>query len=230
MRQRRLATLLRAADLHRDDRLAYKDLVQGQRELILDPFDKEVVKKAKQDGIHDATIEAARKSPVYWYVKVWKLALPIHPEFRTLPMLFYVPSLTPVMASVANGLYELKESLFGSYNSSRVATRYLASLFTAGDEKEIVFVNKKLLAVRMYKRAETVGDLDWNEVNRILKEARTSPEEVEAIYRLTSLPTFEDRFAIPPFMREQAVESIQNPQSHKEEAGLGFIRPPKRGW
>ncbi len=161
-----------------------KDLVEGQQSLILDPFDKEVVKKAKEDGIPDAVLEAAQKSPVYWFVKVWKLALPLHPEFRTLPMLFYVPSLTPVMASVSNGLYELKESLFGTSNSSRVSTRYLASLFTAGDEDEIVRVNKKLLAVRMYKRAETVGDLDQKEVKRILEEARTTPEEAEAIFRL----------------------------------------------
>ena len=59
-------------------------------------------------------LEAAQKSPVYRFVKEWRLALPLHPEFRTLPMLFYVPSLTPIMASVANGLYDLKESLFGT--------------------------------------------------------------------------------------------------------------------
>ncbi len=207
-----------------------RELVRAQRDLILDPFDEEIVRKAKADGIHDATIEAAQKSPVYQYVKKWKLALPIHPEFRTLPMLFYVPSLSPVMASVTNGLYELKESLFGSHRSSRVSTRYLASLFTAGDEEEIVLVNRKLLAVRIYKRAETVGDLDRNEALRILDEARITPEEVEAIFRLTSLPTFEERFAIPPFMRETAVETVLKPSARKEEAGFGFLRKPKRGW
>jgi nitrate reductase beta subunit len=207
-----------------------KDLLEGQRSLILDPFDQDVIKKAKEDGIHDATMEAARKSPVYWYVKRWRLALPIHPEFRTLPMLFYVPSLLPVAAGVTNGLYGLKDSLFGSHNSFRVSARYLASLFSAGEEDEIVLVNRKLLAVRMFKRAETVGDVDKKEVNRMLEEARTAPEEVEAIYRMTSLPSLSDRFVIPPFMREQAIESVQKPQSHKEEAGFGFTRPPKRGW
>ncbi|MEZ5068816.1 MAG: hypothetical protein R2847_10175 [Bacteroidia bacterium] len=37
------------------------------------------------NGIAESTIEAAQKSPVYKFVKVWKLALPLHPEFRTLP-------------------------------------------------------------------------------------------------------------------------------------------------
>ncbi len=207
-----------------------KDLVEGQRSMILDPFDQDIINKAKEDGIQDATIEAAQKSPVYWYVQKWRLALPIHPEFRTLPMLFYVPSLLPVMARVANGLYELKESLFGSPDSARVSTRYLASLFAAGDEEEIALVNRKLLAVRMYRRAETAGDVDKKEAKRMLDEARMTPGEAEAVYRMTSLPSFSRRFVIPPFMREQAIESVQKPQSRKEEAGFGFTRPPKRGW
>ena len=34
------------------------------------------------------------------------IALPLHPEFRTLPMLFYVPPLGPVLAKVENGVYD----------------------------------------------------------------------------------------------------------------------------
>ena len=45
-------------------------------------------------------IESAQRSPVWKYVIQWKLALPLHAEYRTLPMLFYVPPLLPVMASV----------------------------------------------------------------------------------------------------------------------------------
>ena len=207
-----------------------KELVEGQRNLILDPFDKEVIRKAKEDGIHDQTIKSAQNSPVYKYVKKWKLALPLHPEFRTLPMLFYVPSLLPVMATVENGLYEIRDEFFGSHESSRVSSRYLASLFSAGDEKEIISVNKKLLAVRIYKRAQTVGDLDKKESDRMIGEAGTNPEEIEEIYRMTSLPTFEERFAIPSFMREMAIESVEDPSVHKGEAGVGYLRKPKRGW
>ena len=67
------------------------ELVDAQREMILDPFDPEVIRQARKDGIDDDVIESAQKSPVYKYVKQWKIALPLHPEFRTLPMLFYVP-------------------------------------------------------------------------------------------------------------------------------------------
>ena len=34
-------------------------------------------------------------------MKEWKLALPLHVEYRTFPMLFYVPPLLPVMSSKA---------------------------------------------------------------------------------------------------------------------------------
>ena len=39
-----------------------------------------------------------RLRPTYKFVKKWGMALPLHSEFRTLPMLFYVPPLLPVMA------------------------------------------------------------------------------------------------------------------------------------
>jgi len=51
-----------------------RDLIDAQREIILDPFDEEVIKAAKANGIHDSVIEYAQKSPVYKFVKEWKIA------------------------------------------------------------------------------------------------------------------------------------------------------------
>ena len=48
-------------------------------------------------------IESAQRSPVYKFVMDWKIALPPHIEFRTLPMLFYVPPMSPVMANFEDG-------------------------------------------------------------------------------------------------------------------------------
>lgn len=81
------------------------DLVDAQLGIYLDPFDPEVIREARKNGLADSTIEAAQKSPVYKFVKEWKIALPLHPEFRTLPNLFYVPALMPGMATVQNGVY-----------------------------------------------------------------------------------------------------------------------------
>ena len=80
-------------------------LVQAQRNCIKDPFDPAIIAAAKASGVPDSKIEAAQKSPVYQFVKMWGLALPLHPEFRPLPMLFYVPALGQVLAKVENGVY-----------------------------------------------------------------------------------------------------------------------------
>jgi nitrate reductase beta subunit len=206
------------------------ELVEAQREMILDPLEPEIIRKAEKDGVHDKIIEAAQKSPVYKYVKEWKLALPLHPEFRTLPMLFYVPPLLPVMASMKNGRYTLNKDFFSSLESARVPIRYVASLLAAGEEEPILLVYKKLFALRIYKRAETVGDVPKHEAMQFLREAQTTPEELEAIYHMTSLSTFEERFVIPPFMREMAVETLTDPEDHKGETGIGFIQKAKRRW
>src|SRR5579884_2529774 len=81
-------------------------LVDAQRSLLLNPRDPSVIAAAKASGVPDSKIAAAQASPVYQFVKKWKLALPLHPEFRTLPMLFYVPPLGPVLAKTGNGVYD----------------------------------------------------------------------------------------------------------------------------
>jgi nitrate reductase beta subunit len=207
-----------------------RDLVYAQRAMILDPHDPGIIRRAQEDGVHDKIIEAAQKSPVYKYVKEWGLALPLHPEFRTVPMLFYVPPLLPVMGSMRNDRYRVREDFFSSLENARVPISYMATLLSAGDEGVVEEVYKKLLAVRIYKRGQTVGDIPAGEVKRVLDEGRTTSEEVEAIYRLTSMPTFEDRFVIPPFLREMAIETVIDPETHKSEIGVGYVHPPKRGW
>ena len=71
--------------------------------------------------IHDDVIESAQRSPVYQFVKVWKVALPPHIEYRTLPMLFYVPPMSPVMAqSTSHGVEGISGDLFHDIEQARV--------------------------------------------------------------------------------------------------------------
>ena len=69
-RIRYLGVLLYDADkiesaVHGED----KDLINNQLDLILDPFDENVIAAAKLNGIADSTLHAARFSPVYKFVK-----------------------------------------------------------------------------------------------------------------------------------------------------------------
>ena len=49
------------------------ELIDRHLDLILDPFDEEVIKNAKGNGVADSTIFAAQTSPVYKFVKLWGL-------------------------------------------------------------------------------------------------------------------------------------------------------------
>ena len=60
-----------------------KDLYQRQLDVFLDPNDPKVIEQAIKDGIPLSVIEAAQQSPVYKMAMEWKLALPLHPEYRT---------------------------------------------------------------------------------------------------------------------------------------------------
>src|SRR5262249_58346826 len=122
-------------------------------------FDGEVIAAAKASGIPDSKIDAGEKSPVYQCVKKWGLALPLHPEFRTLPMLFYVPPLGPVLAKTDNGVYDNVAAegrlgpLMSSLERSRVPLRYMASLLAGGNEPVIRDGYRELVPVRVHMRA-----------------------------------------------------------------------------
>jgi nitrate reductase beta subunit len=108
--------------------------------------------------------------------------------------------------------------------------KFLANLFGAGHEGKVRYALRKQKAVRWYRRALTVGDVDKSTAERMLFEADCKPEEAEAIYRLTSLCTFEERFVIPPMHREEAIQMMEDPLAHKQSVGFGFVSGPKRGF
>ncbi|MFN8061323.1 MAG: nitrate reductase subunit beta [Vicinamibacterales bacterium] len=207
-----------------------EDLVEAHRSLILDPNDPEVIAAARACGVHDTVIDAAQRSPVYQFVKVWKLALPPHIEYRTMPMLFYVPPMAPVMAQ-RNGktVDGVSDDLFHDIDEARVPMKFLANIFGAGHEAKVRYALRKQKAVRWYRRMLTVGDVSMATAERMLREADCGPDEAEAIYRLTSLCTFDDRFVIPPAHREEAIAMLEDPMEHKQGAGFGFVARPKRG-
>jgi len=215
------------------------ELVEAQREMILDPHDDNVIAEARKNGISDDKIEAAQNSPVYKFVKDWELALPLHPEFRTLPMLFYVPPLGPIQATITeNGSYEVNDSTTGTepriqlndIEEARVPMRYLASLFSAGNVEMIEGVLKKLMAVRVHRRQKNVEDYGAERVDQALREAGLTEEEAEAIFHLTSRPTYDERFVVPPLNRETDVEATEEPYRHRSETGFGDRREPDRRW
>lgn len=230
-RIRYLGVLLYDADrIEEVARTSEEGLIEAHRSMILDPHDPAVIAAAQSNGVHDSVIESAQRSPVYQFVKVWKLALPPHIEYRTLPMLFYVPPLSPVMATKdGNTVEHISDDLFHDIDQARVPMKFLANLFGAGHEGKVRYALAKQKAVRWYRRAVTVGDVDMATADRLLREADCTRDEADEIYRLTSLCTFEDRFVIPPAHREEALEMMKDPQEHRQDVGFGFLAGPRRG-
>jgi nitrate reductase beta subunit len=206
------------------------DLAAAQREIILDPFDPRVLADARKSGVPEQVLEAAQASPVYKFVKEWGIALPLHPEFRTLPMLFYVPPLLPVLSKEHQGTQKLADDFFTTLERARLPIRYLAGMFAGGNAEEVKAVYRKLIAVRLQRRQASVGDLPVGEVEKACEAAGVSAEAVDAIYRMTSLTRIKERIVVPPMLREQAIEAGMDPEQYKQGMGFGGRRPPKRRW
>ncbi len=225
-------------------------LVEAHLGALVDPHSPEIIRAAKSNGIADSTLKAAQNSPAYKFVKTWGLALPLHPEYRTLPMLFYVPPLLPVMASVVQSrderqkkklhpiskvwddkwLYDTSiDDIWGTLDEARFPLKYLASLFSAGDEAQVKIRLKKLMAVRMHRRHVTVGDVSEKKAADALSKTGLTPQDADAIYYLTSLAKFDDRFVIPAAHREQALEMLEFTDDIKGKAGFGHTQSPQRG-
>ena len=228
-----------------------QELVNRQLNILLNPFSPDVIKEAKENGIADSTIHAAQNSPVYRFVKEWGMALPLHPEYGTLPMLFYVPPLLPVMASLSeanneeqskkmdpiakfwndNWIYDTStEELWATIDKARMPLKYMANMFSAGDEDKIKTVLKKLMAVRIYRRWKTVGDISEEKASATLMDVGLTPETADDIFYLTALAKFDDRFVIPAAHREQAIEMLEFAGDTKGSVGFGFKEKPLRGW
>ena len=111
-----------------------QDLYEAQLDLILDPHDSEIIEQAKRDGIPEDWIEAAQESPVYKMAVEQKIALPLHPEYRTMPMVWYIPPLSPIVDAFDGHLDTISSDVvFPAIDQFRIPIEYLANLMTAGD-------------------------------------------------------------------------------------------------
>jgi nitrate reductase beta subunit len=175
-----------------------KDLYQAQLDLFLDPHDPEVIAAARADGVPEAWLEAARSSPVYKMAIDWKVAFPLHPEYRTLPMVWYVPPLSPIQSAAAAGVLATEDAM-PDVRSLRIPVRYLANLLTAGDEAPVVLALERMLAMRQYMRSRT---LDGRIDHAVARKVGLTAEAIEAMYRYMAIANYEDRFVIPTTHRE----------------------------
>ena len=192
-----------------------QDLYEAQLGVFLDPHDPEIVAEAQRQGIPEDWIEDAQKSPVYKMAMDWKVAFPLHPEYRTLPMVWYCPPLSPIQSAAEAGHIGYNGEI-PQVDQLRIPVRYLANMLTAGEEEPIVMALERMLAMRAYKRAETV---DGRKATEVLERVGLTEHQVEDMYRYMAIANYEDRFVIPTNKREYANTLYD---AIDERGGCGF--------
>ncbi|BBX23539.1 nitrate reductase subunit beta [Mycolicibacter terrae] len=214
--------VLEAASVENDTHL-----YEAQRAVFLDPTDPAVIAGARAEGISDTWIEAAQRSPIYALINTYKVALPLHPEYRTLPMVWYVPPLSPVVDAVSRDGHDGEElgNLFGALEALRIPMAYLAELFTAGDTAIIEDVLRRLAAMRSYMRDISLGR---ETQPHIPASVGMTEEEMYSMYRLLAIAKYEERYVIPTAYSQKAHElehmgcSITGgPNGHEEDPFVG---------
>jgi nitrate reductase beta subunit len=179
-----------------------RDLLTAQHDVFLDPEDPEVRERAAAEGIPDDWIEAARRSPVWLLAHRYRVALPLHPEYRTLPMVWYVPPLSPIVSALETDDYEADpDDVFPAIEQMRIPVDYLANLLAAGDADVIRDVLRRLAAMRGHMRKrEVLGVHD----EAMATAVGMSVADVEDMYRLLAIANYDDRYVIPKAHAELA--------------------------
>ncbi len=173
-------------------------LYEAQLGLLLDPRRPDIQAQALADGVPPAWIDAAVRSPVYKMAVEWRIAFPLHPEFRTLPMVWYCPPLSPIQAAFEGGRIG-SDGGIPDVRSLRVPIRYLANLLTAGAEAPVVSALERLCALRAFMRGRFVAGKDDPAI-----PARVGLDvpQIEEMYNLLAIANLADRFVIPTAQRE----------------------------
>ena len=197
-----------------------KDLLPAQLSLFLDPDDPEVREQARRDGIAEDWLDAASRSPVYALAVKHRVALPLHPEYRTLPMVWFEPPLTAVISLLEGpGSQPDPKHFFPAIEELRIPIEYLANLLTAGDPEPVRMSLRRLAAMRGWTRERNLG----GEPDPALAAAvGMEPREIDAMFRLLAIAKYDERYVIPQTHGEIGV----NPHSRQGACGLDFEGGP----
>ncbi|HJO76962.1 MAG TPA: hypothetical protein QF658_05335, partial [Pelagibacteraceae bacterium] len=156
---------------------------------------------------------------VYKMAMEWKVALPLHPEYRTLPMVWYIPPLSPITNAAEKEQIEM-DGVIPDVHKLRIPVKYLANLLTAGKEEPVVSALEKMIVMREYMRGKNVEGINNPE---LLKKIGLDEVTVNDMYRIMALANYEDRFVIPTNHREYSGETpFDNEIAFNTRSSCGF--------
>ena len=152
-------------------------------------------------------ITSAQNSPVYKLAVEYKMAFPLHPEFRTMPMVWYCPPLSPIMSYFeGQNAGNNSDMIFPAIEEMRLPIEYLANLLTAGDVAPIKLGLQKMAMMRSYMRAKvTQQPFDVSKLERL----NLTESQLNDMYRLLGIAKYEDRFVVPTSHKETYLDTYR---------------------
>lgn len=187
------------------------DLYDNHLSLFLDPNDPDVISEALSQGISINWIKSAQRSPIYKMAVDWKIALPLHPEYRTLPMVWYIPPLSPIQNTA--DAYNKSNNIFPDISDLRIPIKYLSNMLSGGNDNVVVRSLKRILAMRSYMRSKLVDGFINND---LCKDVDLSVHQIEDMYKYMAIANYEDRFVIPSARRDYLSDAFSY------RSGCGF--------
>ncbi len=137
------------------------DLYEAQPDAL--DHDPRVIARARAEGT-DGGSEGAAAVPVYALISTYRVALPLHPNCRTMPMVYQV---RPAAIAIGRrgqprlGTVGRTWAICSALDALRIPIAYLAELFTAGDtEVWSRGVLRRLAAMRCHARDINLGQGD----------------------------------------------------------------------
>ncbi|SQC40947.1 cryptic nitrate reductase 2 subunit beta [Klebsiella pneumoniae] len=124
-------------------------------------------------------------------------------------MVWYVPPLSPIQSVADAGGLPSNGNILPAVESLRIPVQYLANLLSAGDTGPVLRALKRMMAMRHYKRSQTV---EASPIPGPLKRWASALEQVEEMYRYLAIANYEDRFVIPTSHRELAEDALPGTQ------------------
>jgi nitrate reductase beta subunit len=161
---------------------------------------------------------------VWALINRYQVALPLHPEYRTMPMVWYIPPLSPVVDVLRDSGHDAEDggNLFGAIDALRIPIGYLAELFTAGDPRPVRDSLARLAAMRAYMRDVNLGAAKRPE---LAEAVGLSTGQIEDMYRLLALAKYDERYVIPSAhgeLHDQAAQLEELACSLDYEGGPGM--------
>jgi len=111
-----------------------------------------------------------KDGPIYKLVNQWEVALPLHPEYGTVPNVFYIPPLAP---------YRLNDDLSIDESTPRIPTEYLERLFGSRVRKALATLRGEMDKTRAKEKSELMDMLIVYKWRELFKPFDRDPAELQ---------------------------------------------------